>query len=74
MPLPNQTFDMETGAGDGGKGDLMCMRVSDSYGVEIGRVVQTALIAMIAIATADGGAAAVRGETHSGSLAELPLH
>jgi hypothetical protein len=31
---------METDAGDGEKGDLMCVWEFDSYGVEIGRVVQ----------------------------------
>jgi len=67
---------METDAGDGGKGDLMCVRDLDSYGVKIGRVVQAALIAMITIATrmGDRTTAALRGETHSSSLAELSSH
>jgi hypothetical protein len=34
---------METDRDDGGKGDLMSVLDLDSYGVEIGRVVQTAL-------------------------------
>jgi hypothetical protein len=34
---------METDGDDGEKGDPMSVRDLDSYGVEIGRVVQTAL-------------------------------
>lgn len=34
-------FRHERDTGDGGKADLMCVRDLDSYGVEIGRVVQT---------------------------------
>jgi hypothetical protein len=45
---------METDAGDGEKGDLMCVWEFDSYGVEIGRVVQATLIAMIMIAIRTG--------------------
>ena len=39
---PNRTFDTKTEAGDEGKGDVICVRDSDSYGVEIGWVLQTA--------------------------------
>ena len=43
---------METDAGDGGKGDLMCVRDLDSYGVEIGRGCKyDGMIATIVIAT-----------------------
>jgi hypothetical protein len=52
---------METDVGDGGKGDLIRVRDLDSYGVEIGRVVQTALIA-IATGTRDRTTVALRGE------------
>jgi hypothetical protein len=34
---------METDAGDAGKGDPMCVRDLDSYGVEIGRPMQFAV-------------------------------
>jgi len=67
---------METDAVDGGKRDQMRVRDLDGYGVEIGQVVQTALIAMITIATrmGDRTAAALGGETHSSTLAKLPSH
>jgi hypothetical protein len=39
---PNRTFDTKMEAGDEGKGDVICVRDSDSYGVEIGWVLQTA--------------------------------
>ncbi|MEH2487547.1 hypothetical protein V1280_003486 [Bradyrhizobium sp. AZCC 2230] len=38
---------METDVGDEGNGDLVRVRSLDGYGVEIGRVVQDALIVMI---------------------------
>ena len=48
------------------RGDQMRVRDLDRYGVEIGRVVQAALVAMITIATrmGDRTTAALRGETH----------
>jgi hypothetical protein len=65
---------METDGDDGGKGDLMSVRDLDSYGVEIGRVVQTAL-GVIVVRTGDWTTRALRrGETRSSSLAELPTH
>jgi hypothetical protein len=42
MPLANPISDTETEAGGEEKGDVICVRDSDSYGVEIGRVPQTA--------------------------------
>ena len=38
----NRTFDTKTEAGDEEKGDVICVRDSDSYGVEIGWVLQIA--------------------------------
>ena len=51
----------------------MRVRDLDGYGVEIGRVVQAALIT-IATRMGDRTTAALRGETHSSSLAELSSH
>jgi hypothetical protein len=39
---PNRTFDTKTEASHEGKGDVICVWDSDSYGVEIGWVLQTA--------------------------------
>jgi hypothetical protein len=45
---------METDAVDGGKRDQMRVRDLDGYGVEIGRVVQAALILRLVRETGDG--------------------
>ena len=39
---PNRTFDTKTEVGHEGKGDVICVRDSDSYGVEMGWVQQIA--------------------------------